>query len=322
MNENSNGNKLLLTVHFNANAITIAAITPEDWRSEMLVVTGATGKLGRLIVERLLDVMPADHVGASARDPSNASALAQRGVRVRRGDFAEPDSLASAFEGASQVLIVSSNAAASGGDPLAQHRAAIAAARDAGARRIVYTSHMGASASSAFPPMRTHAATEEMLRDSGVAWTALRNGFYASTVPIMIGDAASTGVLAAPRDGKVSWTAHADLAAAAAAILADEGRFNGPTPPLTATRAVDLDDIAGILADLHGRPIERQVIANEELAARMAEQGAPPAAAQTTLAMYRAARAGEFSAVDPTLSALLGREPMSLRDVLAGGTDV
>ena len=199
----------------------------------MIVITGATGALGRQIVAQLLDRRNADQIGVSVRDPAKAQALSQRGVRVRQGDFDHPETLAAAFEGATQVLIVSSNARAYGGDAIGQQRAAVEAARAAGARRIVYTSHMGAGADSAFPPMHDHAAAEAMLRDCGVAWTALRNGFYASTVPMMVGEAASSGVLAAPADGKVSWTAHADLAAAAVEVLLQEGRFEGPTPPLT-----------------------------------------------------------------------------------------
>lgn len=282
----------------------------------MIVVTGATGQLGRQIIERLLERLSADQVGASARNPGQAADFAARGVRVRHGDFAEPASLQSAFEGASQLLLVSSNAGAHGGDPLAQHHAAIDAAKAAGVRRIVYTSHMGASATSAFPPMHTHAATEEMLAQAGVAWTALRNGFYASTVPMMIGDAASSGVIAAPADGKVSWTAHADLAAAAASVLTEEGRFDGPTPPLTATEALDLADIAAILSDLHGRPLERRVTAEAEQAQTMTRHGVPAPVIDITLAMYRAARAGEFAAVDPTLAGLIGREPVTVRQML------
>ncbi len=161
----------------------------------MIIVTGATGQLGRAIVESLVERVPASQVGASVRDPAKASALAALGVRVRRGDFDDPASLAHAFEGATQVLIVSSNASAYGGDPLAQHRSAIEAARAAGARRIVYTSHMAASSASLFPPMLDHVATEEMLRESGLAWTALRNGFYASSGMMFIGDALKTGAL-------------------------------------------------------------------------------------------------------------------------------
>ncbi len=285
----------------------------------MIVVTGATGALGRQIVEQLLDRLPANQIGASARDPAKAQALSGRGVRVRQGDFDNPDTLKTAFEGATQVLIVSSNARAYGGDPNSQQYAAVEAARDAGVRRIVYTSHMGVSAASAFPPMHDHAAAEAMLRDSGVAWTALRNGFYASTVPMMVGDAVSSGVLAAPRDGQVSWTAHADLAAAAVEVLLQEGRFEGPTPPLTASEALDLDDVAAILADLHGKPIRRKFIDEEEFSAGMAAHGVPPVVVRITVAMYRAAGAGEFTAVDPTLAALLGRPPTRLREVLAAG---
>jgi NAD(P)H dehydrogenase (quinone) len=157
----------------------------------------------------------------------------QKGVRVRRADFAHPESLARAFEGASQILMISSNARAYGGDNLAQHGFAIEAARTAGARRIVYTSHMAASSASAFAAARDHAATEDMLRTSSVAWTALRNGFYASSGLQLMADFQKSGVIEAPADGKVSWTAHVDLAEAAAAILAKAGCYEGPTPPLT-----------------------------------------------------------------------------------------
>ena len=193
----------------------------------MIVVTGATGQLGREIVKELLKRVPARQVGASVRDPAKAAHLSSLGVRVRQGNFNDGESLQHAFEGSTQVLVVSSNARASGGDPLAQHRTAFAAARAAGARRIVYTSHMAASPASAFPPARDHAATEDMLRSFGLAWTALRHGFYAQSGIMLMGDALNTGVIEAPADGKVCWTAHADLAEADAFILANEGRFDG-----------------------------------------------------------------------------------------------
>ena len=286
----------------------------------MIVVTGATGQLGRAIVTQLVARVPTGEVGASGRDPAKAADLAVIGVRVRRGDFADPDTLPHAFEGATQVLVVSSNAAAHGGDPLAQHRAAIAAARAVGARRVLYTSHMAASATSAFPPMHTHAATEAMLAESGLAWTALRNGFYASSGVAFMGDAPTTGVLAGPADGPVSWTAHADLAEAAAAILADDGRtwrFARPTPPLTGAEALDLVALVGLATDVLGRPVRREVVSDDALRARMAARGAPPVVADITLGFYAASRAGEFAAVDPTLAQILGRRPTRMRDVLA-----
>ncbi|MBC7808564.1 MAG: SDR family oxidoreductase [Akkermansiaceae bacterium] len=283
----------------------------------MIIVTGATGHLGRAIVEKLVGLVPASQVGASVRDPKKATDLEGLGVRVRQGDFEKPESVRHAFEGAAQVLIVSSNARASGGDTLAQHRSAIEAARAVGARRIVYTSHMAASDASAFPPMLDHAATENMLRESGLAWTALRHGFYAASGIMLMGDALETGVLAAPTDGKVSWTAHADLAEVAAIVLADEGRYDGPTPPLTGSEALDLADLAATASELSGRPVRRETITDEEVRAKMAARGAPGPAADIALGLYAASRKGEFAAVDPTLEQLLGRRPIRMRDLIA-----
>ncbi len=283
----------------------------------MILVTGATGNLGRAIVHSLVGRVPASQIGASVRDPAKAADLAKLGVSVRRGDFTQPDTLAAAFAGATQVLMVSSNAAAYGGDTLAQHRAAIDAARAAGVRRVVYTSHMAASASSHFFPGRDHAATEEMLRSSGLAWTSLRNGFYATSGLYMLGDALQTGLIEAPGDGKVSWTASADLAEAAAAILAAEGRFEGPTPPLTGPEALDFAEVGQIAGELLGKPSRREVIADEQLESKIVARGMPAQMASFFLGFYLAARAGELAAVDPTLENLIGRRPLSMRDVLA-----
>ncbi|RKI74022.1 SDR family oxidoreductase [Corallococcus sp. AB049A] len=283
----------------------------------MIIVTGATGQLGRLIVEQLLTRVPVDRVAVSVRDPEKAQDLAARGVRVRAGDFARPQGLAQAFEGASQVLIVSSNASAYGGDPLAQHRAAIDAAKSAGARRIVYTSHMAASPTSVFPPMLDHAATERMLEASGLAWTALRNGFYASAALLQLEQAMKTGVFEAPANGKVSWTGHADLAEAASVILAEEGRFNGPTPPLTASQALDFAGLCDLASGVLGRPIRYATVPEAQVRAKLEAAGLPAARIAIFLGLYRASHAGEFAAVDPTLKQLLGREPTSMRELLA-----
>jgi uncharacterized protein YbjT (DUF2867 family) len=282
----------------------------------MIIVTGASGKLGRAIVEDLLERVPAERVGVSVRDPEKARELTERGVRVRRGDYADPASLAEAFEGASQVLIVS--AGATGDTAVAQHRTAIEAAREAGVRRILYTSHVGANPSSPFAPMPDHAATEKVLRDSGVSSTSLRNGFYAATTVMLLRGALQTGELAAPPDGPVSWTAHADLAEAAAIALADEGRFDGPTPPLTGSEALDLADVAAIASEVTGRSIKRVTVTDEQYHAALVSRGVPASRAQMLLGMFDASRQGDFSPVDPTLADLVGRPPTSLRDVLKG----
>lgn len=283
----------------------------------MIVVTGATGTLGRAIVQKLVERIAVDQIGVSVRDPEKAADLKALGVRVRQGNFDNLESLHHAFEGATQVLIVSSNARVSGGDPLAQHRLAIEAARTAGAERVVYTSHMAASDSSAFPPMLDHYATEEMLRQSGLAWTALRNGFYASSAIFLMGDAFKMGVIEAPEDGRVAWTAHADLAEAAAITLANEGRYDGPTPPLTGSQTLNLADLAEIASELLGRAITRVTVTDDVQRARLATRGTRGRAADTILGLYLASRNGEFAPADPTLEEMLGHRPIQMRTLIA-----
>ena len=284
----------------------------------MIIVTGATGHLGRAIVEKLLERVSADQLGASTRDPQKASDLAARGVRVRRGDFEDAASLQQAFEGAGRVMIVSSNARSRGGDPLAQHRRAIEAARAAGAQRVFYTSHMAAGASSAFAPMHDHAATEAMLSESGLAWTALRNGFYGSSGLDMMGSGLQSGELAAPADGAVSWTTHADLAEAAAILLSEtDSRYDGPTPPLVASQALDFADLAGIASQVGPKPVHRQRVTDEAFRQKMTAAGTPEPVVNMMLGFYLAARNGEFAANDPTLQQLLGRAPLGMRELMA-----
>lgn len=282
----------------------------------MIIVTGATGLLGGQIVESLLARVPAGEIGVSVRDPHNerARALADKGVRVRRGDFTDPASLAHAFEGAAQVLIVSVDKL--GEEVVRQHRVAIDGAVAAGARRILYTSQMGAGASSHFQACRDHAATEEMLRASGVPFTSLRNGFYASSAVNFIAPTLESGQIVLPEDGPVAWTAHADLADATAAILADEGRFDGPTPPLTGSEALTFDDLAALASEVTGRTITRITVPDGPFREQLIGRGTPAELAGQFLGIFAAARAKEFSAVDPTLAGLIGREPVEMAAVL------
>jgi NAD(P)H dehydrogenase (quinone) len=281
----------------------------------VIIVTGATGQLGRGIVEQLLARVPPDQVGVSVRDPGKASAFTARGVRVRRGDFADPATLNDAFKGASQVLIVSVDELGDGA--VARHAAAIDAARAAGAHRILYTSHMGAAPDSPFAAAPDHAATEALLRDSGVPFTSLRNGFYANTASMLVGQALRTGTLTAPEDGPVSWTAPGDLAEAAAIALSQEGTLDGITPPLAGSEAVDLTALAAIASEVHGREITRVTVSEDEYRNSLIAHGTPERFAEMFLGMFRATRRGDFASTDPTLQRLIGHPPTTIRDVLA-----
>ncbi|WP_432071218.1 SDR family oxidoreductase [Streptomyces sp. AA1529] len=280
----------------------------------MIIVTGATGKLGRRTVERLLERVPAHRVGVSVRDPRKAHDLAERGVRVRQGDFDDPASLGHAFEGAEQLLLVSLDRA--GEECVTGHRAAIDAAVQAGVGRILYTSQMGAAHDSHFQPCRDHARTEDLLRATGLPWTALRNGFYAASALHFLESARHTGDIALPADGPVAWTGHDDLAEATAAILSDEGRFEGPTPPLTGPAALDFAAVGEIAARATGRAFTRTPVPDDAFREQSRAHGAPAPVADLMLSIFAAARNDEFSALDPTLSELIGREPASFRTLL------
>ncbi|MCO8275864.1 NmrA family NAD(P)-binding protein [Actinoplanes sp. TRM 88003] len=283
----------------------------------MIVITGATGQLGSRIVERVIERVPAGEVGVSVRDAAKASALAAQGVRVRTGDFTDPAGLEHAFAGADRVLIIS--AAIRGDGAVAANQAAIDAARAAGAQRILYTSHQAASKTSLFAPQLTHAATEDYLAGLGVPFTALRNGFYASTLNYYLGAALQTGELALPEDGPFSWTAHDDLAEAAAIALADDGVLDGVTAPLTAPELLDFADVAALLSESTGRRVTRVVVGDDDWKAAAVADGMPEFAAEFTLGMFRAARRGEFAVTGPTLEKLLGRPARTVREQLAAG---
>jgi len=282
----------------------------------MFIVTGASGKLGGLVVEALLRLVPADQIGVSVRHTEKLTELTARGVRVRQGDYDDAGSLRHAWEGAKRVLLVSSNAGAGGGDPLKQHETAIAVAKELGVERLLYTSQVSSSARSHFPPGRDHAATEAMLAASGLSWTSLRHGFYADSALGMNAQGFASGRLFGPEDGKVAWVTHEDLAEVDALLLAGHETYEGPTPPLTGSQVLDLGDLARIACEVTGRTINRQVITEDEMIKNVLAAGMPASILEIILGYYRAAQAGEFATIDPALKRMLGRSPRSMRDVL------
>ena len=280
----------------------------------MIIVTGATGALNGATVDHLLDSLPGSEIAVVARDTAKAARFAEAGVEVRRGDYADPASLPAAFDGADQLLLVSASDPRA--DAVALHRAAVAAAVEAGVGRILYTSHQGAADDTPFGPGRDHAATERILAESGVPWTSLRNGFYAHSLAFFLGDWRATGIVEVPADGPVSWTAREDAAEGAARILLSDGAHDGPVT-LTAAAALTFEEVTALAADVVGRPVEFRVLGDEEWLARRVAGGAPEPQARFLLGMHRAAAAGFFAGTDPTLARLLDRDPRTVRDLLA-----
>ncbi len=276
----------------------------------MIIVTGATGALNGATVDHLLDHVPPHEITVVVRDAARAERFAERGIAVRTGGYADPASLPAAFDGADQLLLVSSNDP--GVDAVGLHRAAIDAAVAVGVGRILYTSHQGAAPDTPFGPGRVHFATEQLLAASGVAWTSLRNGFYAHSLGWLAGPWRETGRIAVPADGPVSWTAREDEAEAAAVILASNGAYDGPTT-ITAPTAPTFAEIAAIASELTGRAIDVVVVGEDEWIAAQPDADR----ARFIIGMYQAAEKGFFAGVDPLLASLLGREPRTVRDVLS-----
>lgn len=278
----------------------------------MIIVTGATGILNGATVDHLLKRVPPHHVGVSVRDPTHATHLADRGVRVRQGSYDDPTALRHSFADAEQVLLVSSSDLTA--DVVAQHHRAIDAAVAAGAQRILYTSAHGTAFDTPYPPLAIHAATEQHLSASGVAWTSLRNGFYGDPAQLL-GAWQETGVIAMPADGPFSWVDRRDAAEAAAAIITADEPHEGPVD-LTLLEPVTLADFAVAASELTGRQVDRVVVDDETWVSDATASGVPEAAARFTLSMFQATRSGHFSGSDSTLSRLLGRKPRSITDQL------
>lgn len=276
----------------------------------MIITTGASGQLGRLVVENLLTRVPADQIGISVRDAGKVTEFLKRGVRIRQADFQDEYSLVQAFEGGAKLLLVSSNAPTYGGDTLLQHRNAIAAAKSVGIERIFYTAQAAAAPDANFPPGLSHYATERMLEASGMAWTSLRHGFYTASGLRLIGEGLSSGTLRGPVDGPVAWTTHEDLAEADAALLVGTEVIDGPVR-LTADDEYDFGDLAKLATAILGRPVTREIIDD---AAFQAGLSGPQLG--YLMSYYRAARAGEFVKGDGALRRVLGRQPTNMQAVL------
>ena len=279
----------------------------------MIIITGATGALNGATVDHLSERVPGEEIVVAVRDPAKAQRFADRGIEVRRCDYAEPDSLPAAFAGADQLLLVSSSDPRA--DAVSLHHAAIDAAVAVGVGRILYTSHQGAAADTPFGPGRDHAATEQLLSKSGTAWTSLRNGFYAHSLNWLLGPWRETGVITVPVDGRVSWTAREDVAEAAAIVLASDGAYDALTT-FTASEAPTFQDIAGIASEVTGQNIRFETVGEDAWVAAQVAAGQQEFMARFILGMYQAAHDGFFAGVDPLLGELLGREPQTVRDLL------
>jgi NAD(P)H dehydrogenase (quinone) len=217
----------------------------------MILVTGATGKLGRLVIEALLKKVPARQVIAAVRNPDKASEFAARGVQVRTLDYGRPETVGPALVGVEKVLLISSSEV---GQRVAQHQAVVDAAKKAGVRLLAYTSILHADRSR-MALAAEHKATEEAIRASGLPFVFLRNGWYLENYTEHFGPALAHGALAGSAgEGRIAAATRADYAAAAAAVLTGSGHEN-TVYELAGDSPFTMAELAAELSRGAGRPI-------------------------------------------------------------------
>ncbi|MCT7355764.1 SDR family oxidoreductase [Streptomyces sp. 15-116A] len=276
------------------------------------VVTGATGKLGRHVVEQLLAKVPADRVTVVVRDAARAAEWAARGARVAVADYNAPESFDGVFAAGDRVLLISGNEFDKG--RVQQHKVVIDAARSAGVALLAYTSAPGSLTAALADD---HRGTEEALLASGVPYTLLRNGWYhenytENLAPVLEHDA----VVAAAGEGRVSSAARADYAAAAVAVLTGEGHENA-TYELGGDEAWSFAEYAAELSRQTGREIAYTPVAPEALTGILTGAGVPGPLAGILAGVDAAIAKGELVVDSGDLSRLTGRPTTPLADAIA-----
>jgi len=277
----------------------------------MILVTGANGQLGKLVVAELKTILPAgETLAVSVRDPAKAGALKAQGIAVRRGDFDDKASLLAAFAGVRRVLIISGDAPNE--VRIRQHRTAIDAAKEAGVGHIVYTSFIDCDPASPFDFAAIHHDTEAYLARAGVTYTVLRNGAYADMLHIFTARAAETGSFALPAgDGKSSFISRADIARATAAVLASD-RYAGRTLALTGETAVSYHEVANALTQQLGKPIRYVASDAASYEAALNGAGLPAFLAKAITGIHLAVAEGRYGQTSTAVRDITGTPPVSV----------
>ena len=279
----------------------------------MIIVSGSSGKLGRLVVEQLIEAGAAGQVRALSRDPAKLAGLAAHGVATMAADFDDPASLPSAFEGGDVLLLVSTDSIAEPGARIRQHQAAIEAAQAAGIPHIVYTSAPGPVPANPVPITRDHAETERMLRESGLKWTSLRNNLYTDFL-IEAGAINPGGLVGNTGDGRVAHVTRVDCAASAVAVLLDPATHADKAYEITGPAALTRAEIAPVLTEVAGRPVPLVNHDDSTYRAGVIAAGVPDFLADVVVSYGVATRDGWMGETSSAVADLTGRPATSVHD--------
>lgn len=283
-----------------------------------LFVTGATGQLGALVIDALLESVPASAIVAGVRDPARnegaVKALRGKGIEVRAADYTQPATLASAFVGVDRLLLISSS---ENGKRRVQHRNVIDAAKNAGVSLIAYTSILHAETSSLFLA-EEHRDTEAALAEAGLPFVLLRNGWYTEVYTWRLPLAFKHGVLmGAAGEGRISSAARADYARAAATVLAG-GDHAGRTYELAGDASFTLAELVAVVAEASGKPMAYQNMTPEEFRAAVLKAGAPEIVARILSDTDAGVAKGALFDNGSALSRLIGRPTTPFQTTITG----
>ena len=276
-----------------------------------VIVTGASGQLGRLVIDHLLATVPASEVTAVVRDPAKAADLAARGVTVAVADYNSPESFDRLLRAGDRGLLISGSEMHQ--DRVAQHKAVLDAAVEAGVAQFAYTSVLGLQGGSVSDH---HRATEDAIRASGIPYTLLRNGIYHEMATMNIPAALEAGALVrAAGDGRLASASRADYAAAAAAVLIGDGHQD-TVYELSGDTAWSFAEFASEVSKQSGRHVPYQAVTGEEYAAMLSGAGLPNPLPHVMAGIDASIAAGELATVTGDLSRLTGRPTTPLAEAI------
>ncbi len=277
----------------------------------MILVTGSTGHLGRLVVAELVERVGATSVVAGARRPDALADIAAQGVTVRELDYERPDTIAAALDGVTQVLLIS---ASDTGVRVPQHRAVIDAAAATGVEHLAYTSILRADTSPLFAAVE-HKATEELLAAAPFTTTRLRHGWYIENYTEQLGPALANGAfVGAAGNGHVAAATRADYAAADAAVLADRSRWGGTYE--LAGHPFTLTELAATVSAHVGRELPYMDLPADQLRGILSGAGLPEGLVHFLVDADLGIGRGDLDGPSDTLRELIGRAPTTLAEAV------
>jgi len=281
----------------------------------MILVTGATGHLGGLTIDSLLQKnTPANQIAALVRDVQKGEALAAKGITLKTGDYTNVHTLQQAFQGVATLVFVSSGDIV---NRVQQHQHVIDAAKAAGVKHIIYTGVVKVTDSLKFFPGIDHYHTEVALQQSGIPYTIFRNTFYMEVLPLLLGSALQSGQwYYAAGNAKANFAARTDIAEALANVALNPAQHANKVYEITGQQAYTFTELAGIVSQVTGKQVTYVPISLQALKDGMKQHGVPEDHIPMYASIAEGIEAGELDATDSALENLLKRKPVTLNEYL------